>query len=162
MTYEYSEATKARIWEQMALGAERADAEEQAMTEKHSPLPFVLEVGEEFTGENWLVASLGGAEVDGRLVGVFITTDHVRVSQMDGDALSDGQFLVRAANSHAAMYEALKYCVADLEMLCPDTRGTPAAEDGRAALRLVDGPKVSGYPADLTSDEWAERSNNGP
>jgi hypothetical protein len=68
-----------------------------------NPGPWKVQTGE-YDGEDWLIADLGEGEVGDSYQQIFITTDQVHTSEMNGDASTDAEFIVTAR-------EALPYYI---------------------------------------------------
>src|SRR5262249_55384626 len=65
---------------------------EQAAT----PGPWTTEAGLKFSGENWLLASLGNGYDD---LDHWVTPDHIRCSDMGGGAAEDAALIAAARNA---------------------------------------------------------------
>lgn len=78
-----------------------------------STRPWKVEAG--FSGNDWLIASLGNSGEDGE--NYHIVTDHVHASEFEGDAKTDAEFIVWCRNDMAKIgraYVALRSVAVDL------------------------------------------------
>ncbi len=85
----------ARIYGEMdEVALDRLIAEYAILEPELSTGPWIADV-KEHAGNNWLLASFGQSRRDANWI---LTTDHVRASELDGDAEADAKFCALARN----------------------------------------------------------------
>lgn len=98
-------------------------------------MPWTFEHGQDWSGENWLIGNLGWAQLrgeDGMCIEeggtVYLTTDHVRASEVCFDARDDAEWIMAARRLIPALARALTIDQggqAELERKARATTATP-------------------------------------
>jgi len=118
-------------------------------------MPWTFEHGQDWSGENWLLGTLGCAalpepDADGNQDGtVYLTTDHVRASEVCFDARDDAEWMVAARRLLPELARALTVAEggqAELERKARD-RATTATPEGRSFMLYM-----LGYAAMVDGD----------
>jgi hypothetical protein len=101
------------------MSTEEQRQEWARLAEAATTAPWIIEAGD-YSGSNWLVASLGASCIDDKCY--TVTTDHIHASELEGDAKTDAEFI---AASRAAVPELL----ADVDRLTGDNAALSEALD---------------------------------
>lgn len=105
MTQPRLPALGERIYGELdSIALDRLVGEAEALLPLVSTGPWKADEMKNF-GDNWLLASFGQSRKDAEWI---LTTDHVRCSELDGDAEADAKFCALARNLVPLLIEEIR------------------------------------------------------